>query len=136
MPAEPLAFFQDLLDDFPALLGKAQRLRTANPADPLWIKAAVVGFGLFHPIQEWGRENFDFVDRHVNDDLSPLAFISQTEECEEAITTFACLGFGAIMGKFSAGEMDTDEASKSEWYLFAFLNVHDEEICRQYQSRT
>lgn len=131
--SEPFALFQSLLDDLPHLLGRARRLRTADADDPLSIKAAVIGFGLFHPVQAWSRANFEFIESRLNHDLSPDTF-SPAPECDEAITTFACLGLGAILGQFNAGQRNNDQATKDEWYLFAFLNVHGQAICERHMA--
>lgn len=131
MPSEPFALFQSLLDDLTDLLGRAHHLRTADASDPLSIKAAVIGFGLFHPMQAWSKANFEFIESRLNHDLSPDTF-SPAPDCDEALTTFACLGLGAILGRFNAGQMDGEQATKSEWYLFAFLNVHGQAICERH----
>ena len=133
MSPEPFAIFQSLLDDLAHLLGEAHRLRTADATDPLFLKAAVIGFDLFHPMQAWSKANFEFIEGYLTHDLSPDTF-SPSPECDGAITTFACLGLGAILGQFNAGQMDNEGATKSEWYLFAFLNVHGEEICERHKA--
>jgi hypothetical protein len=132
-PSEPFAVFQSLLDDFPQLLDKAHHLRTTNADDPISLKAAVIGFGLFHPMQAWSRANFEYIDSHLNGEVPPDNF-SPTPDCDEAIRAFASLGLGASLGLFNAGHIDDDQATKNEWYLYAFINVHGQQICERYQA--
>ena len=82
MLPEPFAIFQSLSDDLAHLLGETHRLGTADAADPLFLKAAVIGFDLSHPMQEWSRANFEFIESHLAHDLSPDTS-SPSPECDE-----------------------------------------------------
>lgn len=131
--SEPFAIFQSVLDNFPHLLDEAHQLRTTKSDDPLSLKAAVIGFAQFHPIQAWSKANFEYIDGLLNAELSPDTF-SPSPECAEGITVFAGLGFGVLLGLFNADLIDNGEAARNEWYLFAFLNVHGQEICDTYKT--
>ena len=133
MAWDAMALFQGLLDDLPQLLARARDLRTKDAGNPLAIKAAVIGFSLFHPIRAWSRDNYLYVEQFISgepsfDDFAP------SEEHAEAYTVFGCLGIGALLGQFNAGEVDDEEASKGEWHLVAFLSLHGAEVYTVYKS--
>jgi len=98
----------------------------------LTIKAAAIGFAQFHPIQEWSRANYNFIAKLLEDEPS-LATFSPSDECDEAVTVFACLCHGAVLGKYNAGDISDDEALKAEWYIAAFTSQRGPEICSKYQ---
>ena len=122
---------QYLLDNFGTLLTEANRLRTKENDDPLTLKAAVIGFSLYHDIRQWGRNEFDYVNRFLTEDPKPVD-LNRVTDGEEGFEVFLCLGLGALCGCFAAGKITDEELGKQEWLLIAFMSAHNEQICRGY----
>ena len=130
---DTFGLFQALLDDFEKLLSSARNLRTTEPEDSLAVKAAVVGFGQFSPLSEWGQQHYQIIAKRLQDELS-LEELSWYEECAEAVSVFACLALGALLGKFQAGEIDDAGFMLGDAHLPAFLSLHNEAICARYSA--
>ena len=120
-----------LLDNFGTLLTEAVPLRTKESDDPLTMKAAVVGFSLYHDIRQWGRNEFDYVNRFLTEDPKPVD-LNRVANGEKGFEAFLCLGLGALCGNFAAGKITEEELGRQEWLLIAFMSAHNEEICQQY----
>ena len=58
---------QYLLNNFGTLLTDANRLRTKESDNPITLKAAI-GFSLYHDIRQWGRDEFEYVNRFLTED--------------------------------------------------------------------
>jgi hypothetical protein len=56
--------FRAILDDLEGLLRIATKMRTANPEDNEFVRAAIVGFSRHAPTEQWARGHYDFVRRY------------------------------------------------------------------------
>ena len=122
---------QYLLDNFSVLLTQAKGLPTKEKDEPLTFKAAVIGFSLYHDIQGWGRDEFDYVNRFLTEDPKPVD-LNRVKDGEEGFEAFLCLGLGALCGCFASGKITGEEVGRQEWLLIAFMSAHNEEICQRY----
>jgi hypothetical protein len=118
--------------DFRDLVTLAYQLRTTDESDPITVKAAVIGFSLFYPVEEWRRPDHDFIMKYVNCEPS-MAALSPSREWDEAILVFSCIALGAALGAYNAGQMSHDDFLKSEWYILAFTSLHGRAICSVYE---
>jgi hypothetical protein len=125
--------FQELLDDFENELGKAQNLRASQAQSSLAVKAAIIGFARFSCLSEWSEQHFELISNRLQGELS-LEELSWYEECAEAISVFACLSLGALLGKFQNGEIDDAGFTLADAHLAAFLLQHNENICAHYRA--
>jgi len=115
-----VALFLQLLADFPVLISQADRLRTGQPQiDPLAIKIAVIGYGLYRPRQEWGEVVFEYVHSFVYEEPSPLEPVA--EEYRESATVFAALGLGALLGSCNDNRITDEECGRAEFDLVFFI---------------
>lgn len=125
--------FTDLLEDFPVLIAHADALRTAeSEIDPLAIKIAVVGYGLFRPKQEWGKAIFAYVHSFIYEDPPPLAPVEA--KYLEAASVFAALCLGALIGRENAEEIVNEKVARGEFNLVFFIIQRASDIDAAYRS--
>jgi len=121
--------FQTLLDDFLRLLQQAERLHSDNIGDTLEVRAAIVGFQRFRPLEEWGHAQFQVIRGRLDGDLSSLGWFGDDAE---AIRLFSCLCLGAMLGRHAHGEIDDAGFLLGDAHLAGFNVTQDEAICRQW----
>jgi len=130
-PFDTFGLFQILLDNFQKLLDDARSLRHAESDGSLAVNAAIVGFGQFSPLSEWSQAHYDFIAKRLQGELS-LAELTWYEECAEAISVFASLLIGALLGKIQSGEIDDTGFMLGDAHVPAFLLLNNETICASF----
>jgi hypothetical protein len=132
---DTFGLFESLLERFEELAGRARDVRSSGPPGTEQTHAAATGFLLFSPVEDWGREQHDFITRRLEGELS-LPALDWYEEGAPAIQMFACLALGALLGKYAAGEIDERDFLLGDAHLASFLLEQDQAICARYdQSR-
>ena len=125
--------FEDLLRKFVPLLGKARQVRSSKPTGTEVVHAAVVGFLLFSPVEDWGREHYEFITERLDGELA-LDALDWYEESAPAVQRFSCLALGALLGKYAAGEIDDLGFTLGDAHLPAFIALHAVEIHSRFQN--
>jgi len=120
--------FQALLEDFETSLNSARYLRTTELENSLALKAAIIGFGQFVPVPEWSRQHLEFIADRLQGEFS-LQELAWYGECAEAISVFACLALGALLGKYQSGEIDDFGFTLGDAHLAGFISLHNDKIC-------
>ena len=125
-----------MLDVVTPLLGQwrdlrqvAKEVESPNEEDDLLVKAAIVGFSLFRPTEEWQKHHWQFIEDYRDGDL-PDNDSSIKEGEESPYRIFACLALGAILGAFQDGKLSEEEIYTTMSYLPEFLTTHAREISK------
>jgi len=124
--------FEDLLREFEPHLRKARQVRSSKPIGTEALHAAVVGFLLFRPAEDWGRDEYEFITERLDGELA-LDALEWYEEAAPAIQSFSCLALGALLGKYAAGEINDLGFTLGDAHLPAFIALHNEEIHTRFQ---
>ena len=126
-PWTPDALFNSILKDYSKYLDMAERLESSNQEDSYEIKLAMVGYSLFRPVESWNYEFYRFIKDKLDGDLSNE---SLAWHGDDAVTyaQFACLAYGALLGKHALREIDDQSFFLGEAYLPGFMHLHLEEI--------
>ena len=122
--------FNQMRDGFSGFLQKAAVLPSSNSEDVYAVKVAIVGFIRFSPLSEWGYDQFSFIRRCLDSDLSDLDWF---EEDAEAIRLFSCLCLGSLLGKYAAAEIDDAGFLIGEAHLADYNTLSDEAIGAQWR---
>ena len=123
--------FQTLLDGFTHHLQDAQALHSDNIEDTVEVRAAIIGFLQFRPMEEWDWQHLRFIQERLDGDLSELTWF---EEGAEAIRLFSCLCLGAMLGKYASAQIDDAGFLLGDAHLAGFNATEDEKICAAWQS--
>src|SRR5687768_2174971 len=124
---DTFALFERLLDDFEELHRRAQRVRSSGPPGTEQTHIAAIGFLLFSPVEDWGRDQYHSITQRLEGDLS-LPALDWYEEGAPAIQMFACLALGALLGKYAAGEINDIGFLLGDAHLASFLVEHNQTI--------
>ena len=108
---EPLREFEKLLLVFPRDMASATGLSTPNAQDTLEIRAAIVGFSYHSRTEEWGRNHFEYMERHIT--------TASSLELRDLI--FSCLCLGYLLGLFQADKITEDQFQVAEVQLPGFI---------------
>lgn len=125
------ALYEPLLRDFEAHLRRARRIRSEGPTGSYELHVAISGFLEFCPPEKWGQTQFQFIKSRLEGDYA-LENLRWHEDSARAVQAFACLGMGAILGMYTAGQLDEREFTYGEMFLSQFLFDENEEIARRY----
>lgn len=125
--------FEALLQDFEALLRDARNLRVVG-TDSFAVKMAVIGFCRFSPRSEWRLAHYEIINTRLQGELS-LQELQWYEESAEAISVFACLALGALLGKFQSKEIDDSGFLLGDAHLAGFLALNNAEIYARFTAR-
>ena len=126
-PWTPDDLFSSILRDYGEYMGLAERLESSNQEDTPEVKLAIVGFSLFQPVGTWNYEFYRFIRDKLDGDLSPESLVWHGDDAA-TYAQFACLAYGALLGKHALGEIDDQAFFLGEAYLPGFMHLHLEEI--------
>ena len=126
-PWTPDYLFNYILRDYSKYLDMADRLESSNQQDIYEVKLAIVGFSLFRPVEAWNYEFYRFIQEKLDGDLS-LESLAWHEDDAATYAQFACLAYGALLGKHALREIDDQAFFLGEAYLPGFMHLHLEEI--------
>jgi|SRR5579871_757619 len=131
VPWSPKALFHELLIDFGAFDRTSMPAISTASLDKE-IRIAKLGFARFVSLDHWTMEHHNFMQRLLQGDYS-MEELSWFEEDAEAIRMFACLAYGAMLGKFWIGEIDDSGFSRGETLLPSFMLAERNQIHVLYQ---
>jgi len=127
-------FFDKCLSDFsefpPINVHIAEDGSGANERYLLFMLAQI-GFSKYTDRKNWSREAEEYIARFVDSDLTPGS-MTRFEETADAVAAFACFVYGALAGKYTAGELDHSQFELGVLHLPGFYFGHMEEIHKAY----
>jgi len=126
-------FFDTCLQHFSEI--PAMRANIADDAATnerfLLFTMARVGFGTFTDRKNWTPATDEFIARFVDSDLTPES-MKWFEETAAAVAAFACFAYGALAGRYVAGELDHGQFEVGVWHLPGYYFGHTDEIYETY----
>ena len=119
-PVEWRAYFEQLLDAFPDMIGRARGLRSPKPSDDLFVRLGIVGFQVAAPPEAWEPRHGEVIR-----DLRRGAYADEElawyEDAGMAVAAFACLFYGLMLGLDQAGRLDERDRELGQALLPGFV---------------
>ena len=122
--------FDELSRRFAELSRAAGDLSTPNLEDDLYVRHAIVGFGLFCSVALWSQEHFSLVSQRLEHDLSLESLRDFFKEDAISVRLFSCLALGALLAKYQAGELDDSGFMLGDAHLPGYILMHTGELGR------
>jgi hypothetical protein len=127
------ALFEALLADFERLAERSRSIRSSQPPGTELHHFAMSGFLLFQPPSSWGADQYAFISRALEGDFA-LEELDWFEGAAPAVQAFACVAFGALLGKYSADQIDQVGFQLGCAHLSAFLFMENDAMLARYEA--
>jgi hypothetical protein len=117
---DALQDFDELYRNHTELQRLADELKTPNPEDSVFVRAAIVGFSFHVPTEEWERQHLDFVLHKRQTEFSDYE-LTKLEAAGQRAGRFACLCLGYLLGLHQAKKISNEQFQVAEMQLPGFL---------------
>ena len=125
---DTFGLFEALLADFGAALREADGLAQGE-GQTEGVRLAMVGFRRYRPLGDWDHEATEWLAGRLQGDWS-----AWHSDCGPAVAVFACLAWGALLGKFRAREIDDAGFLLADAHLPAFDLMHRQDMRATYEA--
>lgn len=116
--------FKSILNHYDRYASVAIKMKTPNPEDDEFIRAAIVGFSQHAPTEEWTHSHYEYILNYRQGDFSDKSFEFLYGEKALKVALFACLCLGALLGMYQIAEISEDEYKIAEGQLPGFMLLH------------
>lgn len=96
---------ETLVDNFVRDIASARSIESPNPEDDLAIKAAIVGFSYHGDVSQWGRNEFEFVRRYLDNECEGEDLTSYGEHGRNVLL-FHAVAIGFLLGLYQQNQLD------------------------------